>query len=71
MLDRRKKGMPLPMLAMMTSSSRSQRPRRSASALSGEFNKAGEFDSACLIAGNYEIGMVGKIKATGRDMIAP
>ena len=26
------------------------------------FNKAGEFDFACLIAGHYQAGMVGKIK---------
>lgn len=25
------------------------------------FNKAGEFDFACLIAGHYQAGMVGKI----------
>lgn len=28
------------------------------------FNKAGEFDFACLIAGHYQAGMVGKIKVT-------
>jgi uncharacterized cupredoxin-like copper-binding protein len=26
------------------------------------FNKAGDFDFACLIAGHYQAGMVGKIK---------
>ena len=26
------------------------------------FNRAGEFDFACLIAGHYQAGMVGKIK---------
>ena len=26
------------------------------------FNKAGEFDFACLIAGHYQAGMVGKVK---------
>ncbi|CKT70589.1 Uncharacterized copper-binding protein [Mycobacterium tuberculosis] len=32
------------------------------------FNRAGEFDFACLIAGHYQAGMVGKVKvaaATG------
>lgn len=29
------------------------------------FNKAGEFDFACLIAGHYQAGMVGKIKVAG------
>ncbi len=28
------------------------------------FNKAGDFDFACLIAGHYQSGMVGKIKVT-------
>ncbi|MBN8488580.1 MAG: cupredoxin family protein [Burkholderiales bacterium] len=28
------------------------------------FNRAGEFDFACLIAGHYQAGMVGKIKVT-------
>ena len=27
-----------------------------------QFNKAGDFDFACLIAGHYQTGMVGKIK---------
>ena len=27
-----------------------------------KFNRAGEFDFACLIAGHYQAGMVGKIK---------
>ncbi len=26
------------------------------------FNRAGEFDFACLIAGHYQAGMVGKVK---------
>jgi len=32
------------------------------------FNRAGDFDFACLIAGHYQAGMVGKIKvaAAGR-----
>lgn len=30
------------------------------------FNRAGEFDFACLIAGHYQAGMVGKIKVTPR-----
>ena len=30
------------------------------------FNKAGEFDFACLIAGHYQAGMVGKIKVAAR-----
>jgi len=29
------------------------------------FNRAGDFDFACLIAGHYQAGMVGKIKVTG------
>jgi uncharacterized cupredoxin-like copper-binding protein len=29
------------------------------------FNKAGDFDFACLIAGHYQAGMVGKIKVIG------
>jgi uncharacterized cupredoxin-like copper-binding protein len=29
------------------------------------FNRAGEFDFACLIAGHYQAGMVGKIKVAG------
>jgi uncharacterized cupredoxin-like copper-binding protein len=29
------------------------------------FNRAGEFDFGCLIAGHYQAGMVGKIKVTG------
>lgn len=28
------------------------------------FNRAGEFDFACLIAGHYQAGMVGKIRVT-------
>jgi len=28
------------------------------------FNRAGEFDFACLIAGHYQAGMVGKIKVS-------
>ena len=31
------------------------------------FNKPGEFDFACLIAGHFEAGMTGKIKVTGTD----
>jgi uncharacterized cupredoxin-like copper-binding protein len=31
------------------------------------FNRAGEFDFACLIAGHYEAGMTGKIRVNGRD----
>ena len=30
------------------------------------FNRAGEFDFACLIAGHYEAGMVGRITVNGR-----
>ena len=30
------------------------------------FNKAGEFDFACLIAGHYQAGMVGKIVVARR-----
>jgi plastocyanin len=31
---------------------------------SGNFNRPGEFDFACLIAGHYQAGMVGKITVT-------
>lgn len=31
------------------------------------FNKAGEFDFACLIAGHYQAGMVGKINVSKGD----
>ena len=27
-----------------------------------KFNRAGEFDFACLVAGHYQSGMMGKIK---------
>jgi uncharacterized cupredoxin-like copper-binding protein len=30
------------------------------------FNRAGEFDFACLIAGHYQAGMVGKIKVSAK-----
>lgn len=30
------------------------------------FNKVGDFDFACLIAGHYQAGMVGKIKVTAK-----
>jgi uncharacterized cupredoxin-like copper-binding protein len=31
-----------------------------------QFNRAGEFDFACLIAGHYEAGMVGKVHVAPR-----
>ena len=31
------------------------------------FNKAGDFDFACLIAGHYQAGMVGTIKVANSD----
>jgi uncharacterized cupredoxin-like copper-binding protein len=31
-----------------------------------QFTKAGEFDFACLIAGHYDAGMMGKVKVTPR-----
>ena len=34
------------------------------------FNRAGEFDFACLIAGHYQAGMVGKVTVTARAMPA-
>ena len=34
------------------------------------FNRAGEFDFACLIAGHYEAGMTGKIRVNRRDASA-
>ena len=30
------------------------------------FNRAGEFDFACLVAGHYQAGMVGKITVVGK-----
>jgi len=30
------------------------------------FNKAGEFDFACLLPGHYEAGMVGKIRVAAK-----
>lgn len=30
------------------------------------FNRAGEFDFACLIAGHYQAGMVGKVRVAAR-----
>lgn len=30
------------------------------------FNRAGEFDFACLIAGHYQAGMVGKLRVTAK-----
>jgi uncharacterized cupredoxin-like copper-binding protein len=35
-----------------------------ASQLAWTFNRAGEFDFACLIPGHYQSGMVGKIRVT-------
>ena len=31
-----------------------------------QFTKAGEFDFACLIAGHFDAGMMGKVKVTAR-----
>jgi uncharacterized cupredoxin-like copper-binding protein len=31
------------------------------------FNRAGEFDFACLVAGHYDSGMVGQIKVVSRN----
>lgn len=31
------------------------------------FNKPGDFDFACLIAGHYQTGMAGKIKVLARQ----
>jgi uncharacterized cupredoxin-like copper-binding protein len=31
------------------------------------FNRAGEFDFACLIAGHYQAGMIGRIQVAGGD----
>lgn len=33
------------------------------------FNRAGDFDFACLIAGHYQAGMVGKVKVTATPRI--
>ena len=30
------------------------------------FNRAGEFDFACLIPGHYEAGMIGKVKVSAK-----
>jgi uncharacterized cupredoxin-like copper-binding protein len=35
-----------------------------------QFNRAGDFDFACLIAGHYQAGMVGKVKVARRDATA-
>jgi uncharacterized cupredoxin-like copper-binding protein len=35
------------------------------------FNQAGDFDFACLIAGHYSAGMVGKVKVTPRRIDIP
>ena len=35
------------------------------------FNRAGEFDFACLIAGHYQSGMVGKVVVTATDFRSP
>jgi uncharacterized cupredoxin-like copper-binding protein len=35
------------------------------------FNRPGEFDFACLIAGHYQAGMVGKIKVAAAGAAAP
>lgn len=35
------------------------------------FNRVGEFDFACLIAGHYDAGMVGKIKVVARSAPEP
>jgi uncharacterized cupredoxin-like copper-binding protein len=32
-----------------------------------KFNRAGEFHFACLIAGHYEAGMVGKVTVLARE----
>ena len=35
------------------------------------FNRAGEFDFACLIAGHYQAGMVGKVRVAATSAQAP
>ncbi len=35
------------------------------------FNRAGDFDFACLIAGHYSAGMVGKVKVTKTNRPSP
>ena len=35
------------------------------------FNRPGEFDFACLIAGHYQAGMVGKVKVAAAGAAAP
>lgn len=34
------------------------------------FNRAGEFDFACLIPGHYQAGMVGKLKVAAANGLA-
>lgn len=46
------------------------RPGKSES-LVWTFNKPGDFEFACLIAGHFEAGMVGKIKVIGQEDVAP
>ena len=41
-------------------------PAGKAGELVWNFNRAGEFDFACLIAGHYQAGMVGKIRVSPR-----
>ena len=41
-------------------------PAGKAGGLVWTFNRAGEFDFACLIAGHYQAGMAGKITVTAR-----
>lgn len=41
-------------------------PAGKAGGLVWTFNRAGEFDFACLIAGHYQAGMVGKITVAAR-----
>ncbi len=40
-------------------------PARKAGEMVWNFNKPGDFDFACLVAGHYQAGMVGKIKVVG------
>jgi uncharacterized cupredoxin-like copper-binding protein len=35
------------------------------------FNRAGDFEFACLLPGHYQEGMVGKIKVIARSTTAP
>lgn len=46
-------------------------PAGKAGEITWTFNRAGEFDFACLIAGHYQAGMVGKVKVSAAKAAKP